>query len=134
MAQLHTRLSSSMIILGVPPHSAQLSCLIVATRCGYLMLRPYVAPTSFFRYRETEQQMSRKFQALFNNRITIMEGGIESGFNHVEETCYPKRLLHVKVDATGLHPSPHLPPQRRAHRLNRRLTGRDEHGGQIGPY
>lgn len=47
-------------------------------------------------YRETEQQMSRKFQALFNNRITIMEGGIESGFNKVEDDCYPKRLLHVK--------------------------------------
>lgn len=47
-------------------------------------------------YRETEHQMSRKFQALFNNRIVILEGGIESGFNAVEENAYPKRLLHVK--------------------------------------
>eukprot|EP00038_Savillea_parva_P007724 m.172141 g.172141 ORF g.172141 m.172141 type:complete len:873 (-) comp13479_c0_seq1:84-2702(-) len=47
-------------------------------------------------YRETEQQMSRKFRALFSNRITILEGGIESGFNRIEDDAYPKRLLHVK--------------------------------------
>ena len=40
--------------------------------------------------------MSRKFRALFSNRITILEGGIESGFNRIEDDAYPKRLLHVK--------------------------------------
>lgn len=46
-------------------------------------------------YRETEGNESRKFRALFK-KITVMEGGIESGFNHVEDETFRKRLLHVK--------------------------------------
>lgn len=46
-------------------------------------------------YRETEGNESNKFKTLFK-RITIMEGGIESGFTHVEDTTYPKKLLWIK--------------------------------------
>jgi len=46
-------------------------------------------------YRETEGNESRAFRKIFSN-ITVMQGGIESGFNHVEATIFKKRLLHVK--------------------------------------
>jgi len=46
-------------------------------------------------YRETEGNESRAFKKLFKS-ITIMPGGIDSGFNKVGKVSYPKRLLHVK--------------------------------------
>eukprot|EP00040_Diaphanoeca_grandis_P028754 m.166936 g.166936 ORF g.166936 m.166936 type:complete len:874 (-) comp31447_c0_seq1:212-2833(-) len=46
-------------------------------------------------YRETEGNESRAFRKIFPH-LTILEGGIESGFTHVEEDSYKKRLLHVK--------------------------------------
>eukprot|EP00039_Didymoeca_costata_P025487 m.13551 g.13551 ORF g.13551 m.13551 type:complete len:877 (-) comp4878_c0_seq1:93-2723(-) len=46
-------------------------------------------------YRETEGNESKKFKSLFK-RLVIMEGGIESGFEHVEEEVYEKQLLWIK--------------------------------------
>lgn len=46
-------------------------------------------------FRETQGNETRAFREIFK-KITVMEGGIESGFNHVEDESYRKRLLHVK--------------------------------------
>jgi len=47
-------------------------------------------------YREVQGHESKEFLDLFKGRITIMEGGVESGFNKVEPTKYTPRLLHLK--------------------------------------
>eukprot|EP00953_Heterococcus_sp_UTEX-ZZ885_P013551 7742-Heterococcus_DN1.PRE.2 len=39
---------------------------------------------------------STEFLALFKPSITILKGGIASGFNHVEATAYAPRLMHCK--------------------------------------
>lgn len=46
-------------------------------------------------YREIQGHESKRFRSLFKH-IEIMEGGVDSGFNHVEEQSYRPRLLHVK--------------------------------------
>lgn len=48
-------------------------------------------------HREIQNHESDLFLQYFvGHRIEILQGGIESGFNHVEEKKYPVRLLHVK--------------------------------------
>lgn len=48
-------------------------------------------------HREVQDNESVLFLSYFPERtITIMEGGIESGFNHVEATTYQPRLLWLK--------------------------------------
>jgi len=47
-------------------------------------------------YREVQEHESDEFLKLFNNQITIMSGGMESGFKHVEPEKYKPRLLHLK--------------------------------------
>jgi len=47
-------------------------------------------------YRETQGNESKKFQALFKQGITYLEGGVESGFKHVERDQYDTRLFHLK--------------------------------------
>ena len=48
-------------------------------------------------HREVQNHESDLFLSYFPNRtIEILDGGIESGFNHVEEKKYQPRLLHVK--------------------------------------
>merc|ERR1712137_806011 len=48
-------------------------------------------------HREVQNHESDLFLSYFPDRtIEILQGGIESGFNHVEEKKYPTRLLHVK--------------------------------------
>ena len=49
-------------------------------------------------YRETEGYESKKFKTYFPGGILIKEGGVHSGFNHVEVNDYTdiRRLLHVK--------------------------------------
>ena len=49
-------------------------------------------------YRETEGFESKKFQSYFPSGILIKEGGVASGFAHVETNNYSdiRRLLHVK--------------------------------------
>jgi len=48
-------------------------------------------------HREVQNHESDLFLGYFPNRcIKILEGGIDSGFNHVEPKKYQPRLLHVK--------------------------------------
>jgi len=47
-------------------------------------------------YREVQEHESDEFLKLFNNQITIMNGGIDSGFKHVEAEKYRPRLMHLK--------------------------------------
>jgi gelsolin len=47
-------------------------------------------------HREVQGYESTLFSSYFQNQIVILEGGIESGFNHVEPEKYRPRLLHLK--------------------------------------
>lgn len=47
-------------------------------------------------HREVEGNESALFLSYFNNQIKILNGGIESGFNHVKPDEYQPRLLHFK--------------------------------------
>lgn len=48
-------------------------------------------------YREVQSSESNSFMSLFQNRVTYLSGGIESGFVHVEKpTDFPPRLFHIK--------------------------------------
>ena len=46
---------------------------------------------------------SKKFLSYFDGGLLIKEGGVTSGFNHVEVNNYDdiKRLLHVKGQSQG---------------------------------
>jgi len=47
-------------------------------------------------YREVQGSESETFMAIFKNKITIMAGGIDSGFKHVKPEEYKPRLMHIK--------------------------------------
>jgi gelsolin len=47
-------------------------------------------------HREVQGHESDLFLKYFNNQIRIMDGGVDSGFKHVEPTKYEPRLLHLK--------------------------------------
>lgn len=49
-------------------------------------------------YREVQDHETEKFLALWQDKggMRILEGGIDSGFNHVKPKEYKPRLLHVK--------------------------------------
>lgn len=47
-------------------------------------------------YREVEEYESDKFLDLWGNKFRTMDGGIDSGFNHVTPKEYKPRLLWVK--------------------------------------
>jgi len=47
-------------------------------------------------HREVQGHESHLFLSYFNDHIILMEGGIESGFKHVEPEKYEPRLLHFK--------------------------------------
>jgi len=47
-------------------------------------------------YREVQGHESKEFLDLFGGQITIMKGGMDSGFNHVKPESYTPRLLHMK--------------------------------------
>lgn len=53
-------------------------------------------------YREVQGYESDEFLALWKNGLRIMEGGVDSGFNHVEPDKYATRLLRVKGKAKRL--------------------------------
>jgi len=46
-------------------------------------------------YREVQNAESKLFMSYFK-KFTVLEGGIESGFNKVKPTEYKPRLLHIK--------------------------------------
>jgi len=61
-------------------------------------------------HREVQGHESELFMSYFKNEIKILEGGVDSGFKHVEPEKYNPRLLHLKgkkkvrvtqVDMTG---------------------------------
>merc|ERR1712226_307348 len=52
-------------------------------------------------YREVQNNESKLFMSYFK-RFTVLEGGIESGFNKVKPTEYRARLLHVKGSMKNL--------------------------------
>lgn len=47
-------------------------------------------------YREVQEHESSLFLSYFNNTIRILDGGVETGFKHVEAEKYQTRLLHLK--------------------------------------
>lgn len=47
-------------------------------------------------HREVQGYESSLFLSYFQNQITLLEGGIDSGFRHVEPQTYRPRLLHLK--------------------------------------
>jgi len=47
-------------------------------------------------HREVQGYESNLFMSYFKSQITIMEGGIETGFHHVKPEEYKPRLLHFK--------------------------------------
>jgi len=54
--------------------------------------------TAPIQHREVQGYESRLFLSYFENFI-VLEGGVDSGFNHVKPTEYRPRLLHVKGNA-----------------------------------
>lgn len=47
-------------------------------------------------HREVQEHESNLFLSYFKAGVQYLEGGIESGFRHVEKDVYTKRLLHLK--------------------------------------
>jgi len=47
-------------------------------------------------HREVQGYESPLFLKYFNNQIRILDGGVDSGFNHVKPEEYKPRLLHLK--------------------------------------
>jgi len=47
-------------------------------------------------HREVQGHESDLFLGYFKNQIKILEGGVDSGFKHVEPEKYNPRLLHIK--------------------------------------
>jgi gelsolin len=47
-------------------------------------------------FREVQGHESDLFLTYFNNQIRILDGGVDSGFKHVEPEKYTPRLIHLK--------------------------------------
>jgi gelsolin len=47
-------------------------------------------------HREVQEYESGMFLGYFNNHIKILDGGVDTGFKHVEPEKYNPRLLHLK--------------------------------------
>jgi len=53
-------------------------------------------------HREVQGYESELFLSYFKGKLTIMDGGVETGFKHVEPEKYRPRLLHVKGTKTSV--------------------------------
>jgi len=51
-------------------------------------------------YREVQGSESETFMNIFKNKITIMDGGVDSGFKHVKPEEYKPKLMHLKGKKT----------------------------------
>jgi gelsolin len=47
-------------------------------------------------HREVQGHESDLFMSYFKNQVRVMDGGVDSGFKHVEPEKYESRLLHLK--------------------------------------
>jgi hypothetical protein len=47
-------------------------------------------------HREVQEHESPQFLALFKKGIKYLDGGVESGFKHVDREAFEKRMLHIK--------------------------------------
>eukprot|EP01083_Nonionella_stella_P076006 206899_1 len=47
-------------------------------------------------YREVDGHETDRFMALWKNKMRVLEGGVDSGFNSVKPEEYTARLLHIK--------------------------------------
>jgi len=47
-------------------------------------------------YREVEGSESENFMNIFKGKITILQGGVDSGFKHVKPEEYKPKLMHLK--------------------------------------
>merc|ERR1712063_11193 len=64
---------------------------------SYIILHSYQHGNSPVQHREVMGHESDLFLSYFPERtIELLEGGVDSGFHHVEAQQYPTRLLHVK--------------------------------------
>jgi hypothetical protein len=53
-------------------------------------------------HREVQGHESEKFLSLFDMKITYTQGGVQSGFKHVEKGYKDPRLYHIKDGAGGI--------------------------------
>jgi len=51
-------------------------------------------------YREVQGSESENFMNVFKGKITIMQGGVDSGFKHVKPEEYKPKLMHLKGKKT----------------------------------
>eukprot|EP01083_Nonionella_stella_P073708 199552_1 len=53
-------------------------------------------------YREVDGYETRRFLSLWKKKFRVLEGGVDSGFNHVKPEEYKPRLLRVKGKAKNM--------------------------------
>lgn len=53
-------------------------------------------------HREVQSKESEKFMRYFNKKLTYLEGGIDTGFNHVEASVEEPHLYHLKGTNKGM--------------------------------
>jgi len=53
-------------------------------------------------HREVDGYETEAFKSLWNGKLLVQEGGIESGFHHVKPEAYEPRLLHFKGKANHI--------------------------------
>lgn len=57
---------------------------------------------SAVQYREVQGHESDLFKSYFNNRLTYLEGGVDTGFNHVEPSQDTPHLYKIKGTEKGM--------------------------------
>ena len=67
---------------------------------GWLKIVDDVLGGDPIQHREVQEHESDLFLKYFNNQIKLLDGGVDSGFKHVEPEKYQSRLLHLKGKTT----------------------------------